>query len=67
MKNDFDKAYEEINKGIRLLEKSKEKFFLSNAYLDLAKVDAIKSLKILNSFAKEDEFLEIRKCIADFL
>ncbi|SRR5258708_2818522 len=63
----FNKAYEEINKGIKLLEKSNEKFFLSSSYLDRAKVDVQKSLHILNSFAKKDEFLSRRKDIDNIL
>src|SRR5258708_21293522 len=57
----FNLAFDEINKGIELLEQSDEKFFLSSAYLDRAKVDVLMSQSILNSFAREDEFLERRK------
>ncbi len=63
----FDEAFSEINKGIELLQQSDEKFFLSSAYLDRAKVDAKKSLDVLDSFAKPDEFLERRKCLKNFL
>lgn len=60
---EFDEGYKEINIGIKLLQNSKEKFFLSSAYLDRAKIDAKRSLQILNSFAKKDEFIERRKVL----
>lgn len=64
---DFDKGYQEVNLGLNLLKNTKDKFFLSSAYLDRAKLDAHMSLKILDSFAAKDEFLERRKCIKNFL
>ncbi|HSX48877.1 MAG TPA: tetratricopeptide repeat protein [Candidatus Saccharimonadales bacterium] len=63
----FDGAYEEINRGIILLENSSETFFLSSAYLDRAKVDTLKSLHVLDSFSKKDEFKERRKEIKKIL
>lgn len=63
----FDGAYEEINRGIILLENGSETFFLSSAYLDRAKVDVLKSLHVLNSFAKKDEFKQRRKEIQKIL
>lgn len=61
-----------IDEGIKLLVESKEVFFLSSAYWDKAKILndkelAKKSLEILNSFASENQFLERRKEIANFL
>ncbi len=59
----LDEAFTEINKGIKMLEKSKEKFFLAGAYVDRAQVDAQKALSILNSFSTKDEFKKMREKI----
>lgn len=76
---DNESAVRMIEEAITLLEETPEQFFLSTAYLDLARIykkmgeqkrgkdAAKKSLDLLNGLSTEDEFTERRKEIQTFI